>query len=212
MIIQKVIKGISGIDDSKVNKIFQIGITCRWWSEVGQLPQSEIPQRLTDRNLRWHQNRYYEPDPREGNQPFYLRTPFISTTAGTVERDSFLRKHNFYSAKDVALNFATDFINRDGYLFYCYVFVIGKKSVGHRMFAEEIRELNIHTEFSSYQIEGEITAKIIIPTTQIQKAEYWQTNRILDDLSRGVVPSPTNTIGNPLYLPPEDYSNVRELL
>jgi hypothetical protein len=212
MIIQKVIKGIGGIEQNTVNHILRTGITCKWWQEVDPLPNGEVPQRLTEENLAWHQNRYDDPDPREGDRPFYLRTPFISTTAGTVERDTFFQTNILQPAWVEALRFATDGWSRDGYLFYCYVFIIGKKSVGHRSFAEEIRELNIYTGFSPFQPEGEITAKIIIPPAQLEKAEYWPIDKLLDDLKRGQVPSPAETFSNSLFLPPENYNNVRDLL
>jgi len=212
MIIQKVIKGIGGIDHNAVDHILRTGITCRWWQEVNPLPQHEIPQRLTERNLTWHQNHYDEPDPLEGNRPFYLRTPFISATAGTVERDAFLKTNVLHPAWIEALRFATDVWARDGYLFYCHVFIIGKKSVGHQLFAEELRELNIYTGFSPFQPEGEIAAKIVIPPAQIQKAEYWPVDRFLDDIANDRLPEPAQVFNNPLFLPPEDYANVRDVL
>lgn len=212
MIIQKVIKGIGGISQESVDRIFQIGITCRWWQEVNLLPQNEVPLRLTERNLIWHQNRYDTPDPKEGNRPFYLRTPFISTTAGTIERDFFLQTNVLQPAWVEALRFATDVWSRDGYLFYCYVFIIGKKSVGHQLFSEELRELNIYTGFSPFQPEGEIVAKIIILPAQIEKVGYWPIDKLFDDIKQGQVPSPKKTINNSLYLPPDDYNNVRDVL
>jgi hypothetical protein len=212
MIIQKVIKGIGGIDEDKVDHILRTGITCQWWQEVNPLPQHEIPLRLTERNLAWHQNRYDSPDPLEGDRPFYLRTPFISTTAGTVERDTFLQTNMLQPAWIEALRFASDVWSRDGYLFYCHLFIIGKKSVGLQLFAEEIRELNIYTGFSPFQPEGEIAAKIIIPPAQIEKAEYWPMDKLLEDISLDQIPSPAKIINNPLFLPPEDYTNVRDVI
>jgi len=212
MIIQKVIKGIGGIGHNKVNHILQNGIVCRWWQEVNPLPQVEVSQRLTERNLAWHQNRYDDPDPLEENRPFHFRTPFISTTAGTVERNNFFKTNILQPAWVEALRFATDRWSRDGYLFYCYVFIMGKKSIGHQLFAEEIRELNIYKGFSPFQPEGEITAKIIIPPTQIEKAEYWPIDKLQNDLEQGHALSPERTFDNPLFLPPEDYNNVRDVL
>lgn len=212
MIIQKVIKGIGGIKPDTINDILRTGITCRWWHEVNPLPQNEISLRLNERNLRWHQNHYDEPDPLEENHPFYLRTPFISTTAGTVERDAFYQTNILQPAWVEALRFATDGWSRDGYLFYCYVFIIGKKSVGHQLLAEEIRELNIYTGFSPFQPEGEIAAKIVIPPAQIEKVEYWPIIKLQADLERGQAPSPEKIVKNSLYLPPDNYNNVRDVL
>lgn len=212
MIIQKVIKGIGGIKQDTMENILQTGIRCRWWHEVDPLPFNEIPLRLNERNLEWHQNHYDDPDPSEGNRPFYLRTPFISTTAGTVERDAFFQTNILQPAWVEALRFATDGWSRDGYLFYCYVFIVGKKSVGHQLFSEEIRELNVYTGFSPFQPEGEIAAKIVIPPAQIEKAEYWRIDRLFEDLEDGQVPSPERIFENPLFLRPEDYNNVRDVL
>src|SRR5215203_782216 len=89
MIIQKVIKGIGGIKSEQAEDIlYRTGIVCTWLLEAPDLPITEAHQRLTERNLFWHQNRYDRPDPLENNKPYYLSTPFISTTAGTVERDT----------------------------------------------------------------------------------------------------------------------------
>jgi hypothetical protein len=40
------------------------------------------------RNLDWHRNSFTTPDPLQNNAPFCDNTPFISTTAGTVDRDT----------------------------------------------------------------------------------------------------------------------------
>lgn len=214
MIIQKVIKGITGaIPRQEAEGILKGGIACRWWQEVHTLPAVEIPERLTERNLIWHQNFYDQPDPLRGNRPFCELTPFISTTAGTVERDPFLQRNILTPAWLEALYFATDFFDRDdGYLFYCYVFVLGKKSVGHSNFAEELRELNIYTDFSPFQPEGEVTAKISIPPPQIEKFEHWALSDIIRDLNAGREPSARAIVPNDLYLPAESYNNVREFL
>jgi hypothetical protein len=139
-------------------------------------------------------------------------TPFISTTAGTVERDTFAHSNMLTPAWLSALSFATDLWTCDGYLFYCYVFIIGKRAIGHQGLAEELRELNIYTGFSPFQPEGEITAKIVIPPSQIERAEVWSMVKMRSDLSAGRIPTPDGEVLNSMYLPPEDYNNVREVL
>src|SRR5437879_713780 len=116
MILQRVIKGIGGINDQDVKHILTTGILCNWWRSIGSLPQVEIPDRLTERNLTWHQNHYDEPDPLRGNARFSLETPFISTTAGTVERDAFQQTNLLNPAWVEALRFASNLWTRDGYL------------------------------------------------------------------------------------------------
>ena len=212
MIIQKVIKGISNLDDAAVSDIFKTGILCNWWRTVSRLPRAEIVDRLTDRNLTWHQNCYDQPDPLRGSQIFSANTPFISTTAGTVERDLINRKNTVTAAWKTALSFATDTWQTDGWLFYCYLFVIGKQAVPMESFSEELRELNVYQGFSPYQPEGEITAKIVIPTTQIERAEFWSLTDARAAMSAGSLPTASRSVPNPSYVSPSDYNNLRDLL
>ena len=136
-------------------------------------------------SIMWHQNKYDDPDPLRSNQPFSEETPFISTTAGTVVRDNFNRTNILEPAQLTALRFATNGWQGSGMVVYCYVFILGKKAVGHEQFSEELRELNIYTGYSPYQPEGEITAKIQIPTTQIERIEVWIADDYLRKISDG---------------------------
>lgn len=212
MIIQRVIKGVAGIEHKGVEQVLNRGIICRWWEEVDPLPSHEIPERLTERNLFWHQNRYEVPDPLENGRPFYERTPFISTTAGSVERDVVAKTNILTPAWIEALRFATNFWQNDGCLFYCYLFTLGKRSIPNEFFAEELRELHIYTGFSPFHPEGEITAKIRIPPSQIEKAECWVLTQLRDDLTSGRWPQPAEVLVNDLYLPPDKIHNIREVL
>jgi hypothetical protein len=212
LIVQKTIKGIGGIGNIEAQQILSTGIICNWWRTVGTMPANEIPDRLTARNLDWHQNHYADPDPREGGAPFWLHTPFISLTAGAVERNSVLAKNITFPARDVALRFATNFGVQDGYLFYAYVFVLGRQSIPHPAFSEELRELNLYSAFSAFQLEGEVCAKIIVPPTQIEKAEFYEIAKVNAALNAGVLPTPSQSIPNSLYQSPESVANMRELL
>jgi len=212
MIIQEVLKGINGLNATDVARMFAEGIQCNWWRKVRFLPAHEVPLRLTDRNLHWHQNRYEDPDPLEGNEVFSRHTPFISTTAGSVEREIFTRTNTLHPAWLEALCFATDFWTSDGWIFYCSAWILGRKAIGHKAFSEEIRELHIYSDFSPFQPEGEVTAKIEIPPAQIQKAEEWKLSDVLTAAGSGVLPAPSNTLMNPLYIDPTTYSNVRTAL
>ncbi len=212
MIFQHVIKGINGINKATADEILlQRGIMCNWWREQETITTSEIISKLNKRNLDWHVNRYNVTDPLT-REPFSKNTPFISTTAGTVERDLLRATNVIHSALQVALEFATDGYRSDGYLFYCYVMVLGQKTVEHMAFAEEIRELNIYTRYSAYQLQGEITAKIYIPSTQIQRYEFYRISDINENLASGERPTSYLENENHNYLAPEDYSNVREIL
>ena len=214
VIIQKVIKGINGIGNQEVQEVFHVGIQCNWWRNLPnrQLPRSRVLEKLTDRNLDWHQNFYDVSDPLESGNPFKINTPYISTTAGTVERDVANYTTTLTPAWKVALGFATDGWKTDGWLFYCYLFVVGKRAAPIEAFSEEIRELNIYTGFSPYQPEGEITAKIVIPSPQIERAEYWDLAAIKNARNTQTLPAATSTIDNPNFVPPQNYNNLRELL
>jgi hypothetical protein len=212
MIIQEVLKGISGIDEEGVEIIFATGIVCNWWRKVSVLPTEEVPRRLTTRNLHWHQNRYDAPDPLEGNEEFRKHTPFISTTAGSVERDAFNEINVLYPAWWDALRFATNFWQMDGWIFYCSAWILGRKAIGHRAFSEELRELHVYSDFSLFQLEGEITAKIQIPTAQIQRAEEWRLTDIQTAVQNGDIPVPFQTKINSRFIDPSTYSNIRPAL
>jgi hypothetical protein len=212
MIIQRVIKGISGLADSDVDNIFEGGILCNWWRTQGQLIQHKVPDKLTDRNLDWHQNSFNKPDPLENNQTFSLNTPFISTTAGTVTRDVANRTNTITPAWKMGLYFATNRWKGDGWLFYCHLFLIGRRATAMEAFSEELRELNIYTAFSPFHPEGEITAKLVIPTAQIERAEFWSLSDARKAWNNGQLPAPARTRSNPHFVSADDYNNLRGFL
>jgi hypothetical protein len=208
------LKGIGGITPAEAQRVLDVGILSNWWLRVGQLPAVEIPARLKEDTLRWHQNRYADPDPdpRFKGHAFGAHTPFISVTAGTVERDAARLRNIINPAWQVALEFATDGWQRDGYVFSCYVFVLGRKAVPHQPFAEELRELNVYASFSLFQPEGEITAKISIPPAQIARVDFFAIADVQNAFAKGRLPTPTTTTPNPLFQSPADISNVRGYL
>jgi hypothetical protein len=208
---QKVLKGIPLPDSSLADRMFESGIQCLWWLRVHQITPQEIAEKLTERNLDWHLNHYADVDPTTG-RPFYADTPFISATAGTVERDAFLRRNILFDPLLTALEFATHGFTTTGYVFYAYVLTLGRKALPFDAFAEEVRELNIYTSFSPYHPEGEITAKIIIPGVMIERWEEYDGPAAEAELNAGRFPAPRSQAVNPTYRPPEEYCNVRGTL
>jgi hypothetical protein len=96
MVFQKVLKGISGVDDSTADYILtESGIICNWWRRIDTMPIVAVRDKLTERNYYWHVNRYSDIDPTTG-RPFSEDTPFISTTAGTFQRDVFWQRNVLY--------------------------------------------------------------------------------------------------------------------
>lgn len=172
----------------------------------------EVIEKLTERNLDWHLNHYDDPDPLTMNAPFSENTPFISTTAGAVERDEFARNNLVFNPFMIALRFATSNLMTEGHIFYAYVFTLGRQSIALAEFSEEVRELHIYKHFLPYHYEGEITAKIAISGRQIEKWERYDGPSAMRALSRGTLPRPVFTQTNPIYSGPERYCNIRGLV
>jgi hypothetical protein len=214
LIIQRVLKGISNLSETDAKDILKEGILCNWLQKSKKIPVDEVPKRLSDRNAEWHQEHYKDKDPDENGEEFYLHTPFISTTAGSVERQRALSKNLRRPAWEIALKYATADWTANGYLFYCHVFIVGRPAVALQNFSEELRELHVYPRYSRHQVEGEILAKIIIPPAQIEKAEYWSLQEANDAVQNGKLPAPDplRTLENDLFVKPEMYNNVRDFL
>jgi hypothetical protein len=212
MYFQKIVKGVGDIGNSEAEQmLLKRGIVCNWWRRVHTISDSEIQDKLTDENLYWHLNQYDDHDPRTG-RPFSEDTPFISTTAGAVERDAFLARNIIYVPLITALNFATDTFTKPGYVFYGYLFTLGKKSLELAEFAEEVRELHIYTGYLPYHDEGEIIAKIHIPAIRLERVERYEPDPTKNQISRGQRPVPIWHLINPNYANPEKFANIRGLL
>ena len=147
MFFQKVLKGISGLSRHEANKNFEQGIVCNWWRTVHTISPPQVVEKLTERNLEWHLNHYDELDPLTGNTAFCENTPFISVTAGVVERQEFLQRNIVFDPLVTALRFATSDFSMTGHIFYGYVFTLGRQSIDLAEFAEEVRELNIYKNY-----------------------------------------------------------------
>lgn len=168
--VQWCIKGVSGgsdgIDDAEADRmtLHGGGILCNWWRDVIQIRPDLTRAKLTPDALDRHIHDY---------DTVRRETPFISLTAGCVQRDAARRLNRIREAQDVALRFATDWGREPGYLFHCWVLVGLNPAVEIEAVAEEVRELNTYVRWSDYQLEGEITAKVIVPANQIQRWERW---------------------------------------
>ena len=211
MFFQKVLKGIPGLTDDEAEQAFEWGIQCIWWRRVKAITPAGIVEKLTERNLDWHLNRYDTIDPVTGVE-FFKNTPYISATAGTVERDVFARRNLVFDPFFTALRFATRDFTISGHIFYAYVFTLGKQSVPLEAFAEEVRELNIYKHYLPFHPEGEITAKIIIRGPQIERTEEYDGVQAERELRSGRFPRPSSVLRNLRYAPPERYCNIRGLI
>jgi hypothetical protein len=211
MFFQKVLKGIPECSQQDADETFLKGIVCNWWRRVKRITNAEIVAKLDERNLQWHLSHYDTQDPLTG-MLFYEDTPYISLTAGSVERDWLFRRNLVYDPYITALRFATRNYTTSGILFYAHVYTLGRQSIELLEFAEEVRELNIYKSFLRYHPEGEITAKIVLNGPQIEKWEEYDGPAAAAEIRRRQKPRPIASNTNPKYARPERYCNIRGLV
>jgi hypothetical protein len=209
MIVQWCVKGLAlpGDDDARSIIDEGRGLVCQWWMDTFDIDPADVTHKLTARNLDMHVNHFSERDPAT-NRPFSKQTPFISLSAGTVERDAVARTNYVHRARKTALWFGTDFGRRTtAYLYVCWVILAPRDSVEIEHLAEEVRDLNVYRHYSPFQTEGEIVAKILVEDNHIACCEKWE-----------LVGGPTEsfrrawTYPNPRFVRPERLTNVRELI
>lgn len=163
MMVQRILKGINQpLSEAEAREILeQNGIHSNWWRKQGTITPPEVVDQLTEDRLLGHLNDYETAGP---------KTPFISTTAGSVVRDAAGKENLLFTADYVATAFATDQFTKPGWVFSGYLFTLGRKAVSQWGFSEEVRELHTYTGFLPYQPEGEIVAKVYIPAVQLEEA------------------------------------------
>jgi hypothetical protein len=182
MIVQWCCKGFANLLEATARSMLGggAGIRCRSWLAIDPkaFPLDTNLSRLTEQNLDLHVNDYSRPDAVTGI-PFHDTTPFISLSAGCVERRVTTETNVTHTALRTALEFATtDYTRPDrprcpGWVFYCYVLVGVNRAVSIPSVAEEYRELNLGRPYSRWQVQGEVIAKINVPSTQILCAVPW---------------------------------------
>ncbi|AEK44413.1 hypothetical protein [Amycolatopsis mediterranei] len=184
MIVQWCCKGMAKLPEREAERILTggTGIRCRSWLTVAPkpFPLGKNLDRLTEDNLDRHVNKYSDPDPVTG-APFHDVTPFISLSAGCVDRQVAIERNETHSALRTALTFATTDYSQPGpnwprcagWVFYCYVLTGVNRAVSIPSVAEEYRELNLGRSYSRWQPQGEVMAKINVPSRQILCAVHW---------------------------------------
>ena len=208
MIVQWCVKGLSLPSDGAALDLIQNrgGLVCNWWRKVNTISPAARRDRLTATNMDRHVNHFSALDPATGD-PFSDQTPFISLSAGSVERDAIAKTNYVHRARKTALWFGFDFgRSTTAYLYLCWVVLAPRSAVDVESVAEEIRDLNTYRRYSEYQTEGEVAAKIIVPDNQILQCERWDFDRKARLLTSRVICT------NPRFTPPESLTNIRELL
>jgi hypothetical protein len=207
VIVQWCCKGIGEIDEGEVERILAggRGLVSRLWQQNPVLSYTEALSRLNERFLDLHVNHYDEIDPVSGRRVSCV-TPFISLSAGCIERDAFTETHVVNPARRTALAFATDKGRREGWLFTCYVIVAVNRSTPIPSVAEEVRDLNQNRAYSHYWAEGEVAAKINVPSPQILCVERWGPGPGDEGLVRHA------THMNHRYVAPRSLLNLRGMI
>jgi hypothetical protein len=211
MIFQRVLKGLPaastsgrGLTDDHAQAIVDgLGLMSSWWMNAtdGRISPTEVGSKLTEQALRDHLIDY---------DKVRDTTPFISTTAGTVEVNAAMRHNDWMPPEYTALRFATRDFSQTGYLLHAYVLVLGRKSIELEEFAEEVRDVNLYTSWYAWHHEGEIVAKVHIPARRIEKIERYRHEDLESDLDAGRVPVPDFIFEAPgIYCEPLQYANVR---
>ena len=207
MFFQRVLKGIPEIDAKRVKQIlYDTGIQSNWLRSQ-TISAGEIKAKLNVDNLLWHLSHYKDVMPGD-SRPFNEITPFISTTAGTAIEDRDAQRLYVHDAFYEAAKFATREFKRHGWIFYAYVYTLGKPSIELQEFAEEVRDYHVYAKFLKYRPQGEITAKIEIPPVRLHRAEFYRGPQLAAQLTAATKPTPVRTIKNHDYRPPEEYDNI----
>jgi hypothetical protein len=215
MIVQWCVKGLQLDDDATARQLIDdgIGLISNGWrnSKDATVSPTWVRNSLSHRGIDLHVNHFGSVDPATG-RPVSCDTPFISLSAGTVSRDTAAQTNRVRRARHTALWFGSGFGRVDhAYLFVCWVVVAPRPAIGIEGVAEEVRDLTVYRRYSAYQTEGEITAKVIVPDNQIRQCERWDLQFAATSTSTPTL-SRTWVYPNPRFTPPEQLSNVRELI
>lgn len=207
MIVQWCLKGMHLDNDIEARDIIddRVGLQCNWWRDVHTITPPGIRDKLTDANLDRHINHFHAMDPASGRS-FSALTPFISLSAGTVERDKVMRMNVTYTAREIALGFGSGFgAHSTAFLYRCWVVLAPRPTVGVQSVAEEVRDLTTYRSYSAFQLEGEIVAKVHVPSNQIECCERWD----MDPMTGWAL---TWGYPNTDFTQPTELSNVREVI
>jgi hypothetical protein len=191
------IGGTEGLTDNDVNQILSggAGIQSNLWRRLGAASPNQLYTELTETNLDRHIHDY---------QDYGHDSAFISLSAGSVNRVSASSRNVVINGYEMALSFATRRFSQAGYVFKCWVPVGINPAPELAFLAEEVRNINTYVRYSDFYLEGEVTAKLVIPSQQIEYCEYWDPARNASD--------PVSVFVNPEFVSAAMAANIREAL
>jgi hypothetical protein len=190
LLVHWCLKGIPkqhGFGDADANLVLTQGLLSKWViHHAGNMLGPGVVsahQALSDAALAAHVNAY---------GTVAATTPYISLTAGVVERDPVTRVPLRRPAWTTALDFATQSGRSDGYVFECWVPLPPNPAPELPGFGEEVRDLNLQPRFAWWHHEGEIAAKLVVPARQIRRVYKYTAALML-----------ANVTPNPDFVPPD---------
>ena len=198
MLVQWCLKGVPwspGFGDADARRaLTDDGLTSNWVRANAARPLAsalaDAHAALSDSALVRHVNAY---------ATVAATTPYVSLSAGVIERDPKMRTPIHHHAWTTALDFATRGGTGEGYVFECWVQLPGNPAPELPGFGEEVRDLNLHGRFARWHHQGEVAAKLVVPPRQIRRVMKF--TRALKQIPFGG--------RNPQFVPPERISNIR---
>lgn len=202
MLVQWCLKGVLGSstfgDVDALNALQRDGLTSSWVRSQANAPllaaMSSAHDALSNAALAAHVNAY---------ATVAGSTPYLSLSAGVVERDAKTRTVIRHRAWTTALDFATNGGRSEGYVFECWIPLPANPAPELPGFGEEVRDLNLHGRFGRWHHQGEVAAKLVVPPRQIRRVMKF---------SAKLTPIVLAGNRNPHFVPPERISNIRQIV
>jgi hypothetical protein len=174
MFIQWCLKGIRSrppsFGDLEAFSLLDIGILSNWLLHSSTMPivKALVTAQglLSQHALLTHVNQY---------STVVNTTPYVSLSAGVILRDAVLGRR-VHPAWKSAVDFATARGKVPGYVYRVWTVVTPKPSPKLINLSDEIRNLNLFRDAWKWQHQGEITAKLVIPSSQIQSVTKVNAN------------------------------------
>jgi hypothetical protein len=212
MLIQWCLKGIpeiaatskvDGFGDIEALNVLTSGLQSQWLRSTSA--SSLLPglpnavRQLSNAALDNHVNNY---------AAVKHNTPYVSLSAGVILPAPHFGGVSVRPAWQTALDFATSGGKTSGYIFRCWCIVAPKAIASLPAVADEVRDLNIFRRFWIFHDEGEIAAKLFVPSRQIECVQ--KVNSDLTPCNFKLPGRRGPRIDNGTFVDPHDISNLLE--